>query len=170
MLSVGTVFLYGTNGICRVDEIRKEKVRGQEQDYYILTPVFSQGSTIHVPVNSGYLRAKMRTILTPEQALDLAQRASAEPVEWIADDNERGNRFRQIIADCDRLELVRMLKSIYSRRKELSAIGRRLHAADETAWRTAEKIVREEMAVVLKLEPENVMTYLFEREKTAAIH
>ncbi len=167
MLSIGTVFLYGTNGVCRVDEIRREKIRGEEQDYYILTPLFTRGSTIHIPVDSAYLREKMRPILTPEQARELAQRAPYEPTEWIADDTERGNRFRQIIADCDRRELIRMPKTIYCRRRELSAIGRRLHSADENAWRSAEKIVREEMAHVLHLEPEKVMSFLFEREETA---
>ncbi len=167
MLSIGTVFLYGTNGVCRVDEIRREKIRGEEQDYYILTPLFSRTSTIHIPVNSAYLREKMRPILTPEQARELAQRAPYEPTEWIADDAERGDRFRRIIAECDRRELIRMLKTIYTHRRELIAIGRRLHSADEIAWRYAEKIVREEMAHVLKLEPEKVMAYLFERDQAA---
>ena len=58
-----------------------------------------------------------------------------------------------------------MLKTIYCRRKELMATGRRLHSADEAAWHSAEKIIREEMALVLQLEPECVMEYLFgERE------
>ncbi len=162
MLAIGTEFLYGTNGVCRVDEVRREKIRGQEQDYYILTPLFSRGSTIHIPVDSPFLKEKMRPLITPAQARELARRASEEPAEWIADDNQRGEEFRRIIEDCDRTELVRMLKSIYCRRTELTARGRRLHAADENVWRTAEKIVREEISTVLGMDPSQVMPFLFE--------
>jgi len=165
MLTVGTVFLYGENGVCRVEEIRRETVRGQEGDYYILKPLYNGRSTIHVPVDSAFLKRKMRRILTESEARELARTAPQETVEWIPNDAERETYFRKVLTDCDRRELIRMLKTIYCRRKELTAIGRRLHTADEAAWHSAEKIVREEMALVLRLEPDEVMNFLFAQQE-----
>ena len=168
MLTIGTIFLYGENGVCRVEDIRRETFHGQEREYYVLKPVYNGSSTIHVPVDSPVLKERMRPILTQEEVLELAQCAPQQEAYWISNDAQRGEHFKEILSECNRLEILRMLKSVHLHRRELISNGRHLRAADENVMRRAEKIVREEVALVMDMNPDEVMTYLFENEQRPA--
>lgn len=162
MLPTGSIFLYGDSGVCRVQEIRRERFKNRgEQDYYILKPVYRADATLHVPADGDVFARRMRPLLTRDEAQSLVREIPALEPDWISDDKARAEHFRQVISDCDRRELLRMVKTVYHRRRELLAMGRRLHSVDEALWHSAEKIVREEMAFVLDMEPDGVLKALF---------
>ena len=162
MLSTGSVFLYGDSGVCRVQEIRRERFKNRgEQDYYILKPVYRPNATLHVPADGDIFARRMRPLLTRDEAQALVQDLPGLETDWISDDKARAEHFRQVISDCDRRELLRMVKTVYRRRRELLAMGRRLHSVDEALWHSAEKIVSEEIAFVLEKEPDGVLKELF---------
>lgn len=59
MYSVGQTVLYGSNGICNIEEITTKEISGMSIDYYVLKPLYSQNSTLFVPVNNEKLVSKI---------------------------------------------------------------------------------------------------------------
>ena len=55
MYQAGDYIVYGTSGVCRVDEIKPSPFEGEEgRQYYTLTPVTGT-ETIYIPVDSPVL-------------------------------------------------------------------------------------------------------------------
>ncbi len=155
--------LYGAEGVCRIAEISEQDFMGRRAKYYVLRPVYHAGSTIFVPVETETLVAKMRRILSPEEIRELIKTMPDEAVFWIDNDNERRERYREIIGRGDRAQLVGLIKALYHRHEEQQAKGRKLHAADERFLHDAEKILYEEFAHVLKIKRDEVLPFILEQ-------
>ena len=121
--------MYGSSGICRVTDIRKEKMGGIEREYYILKPAYDENSKVYVPVDSENLHKKIKNVLSPEEIY----------------------------------ELIKMIKSIHKRSEQLSESGRKLGNADRTAMKRAEKLLHEEFAMVLNIEPDKVIPFIMKQ-------
>jgi CarD family transcriptional regulator len=111
----------------------------------------------------------MRKLLTPDEVRALADTAPEAEPYWIANDIQRGEHFRKVLSECDRCELIRLLKSLHTRRQELSGCGRHLRTADQNIMKRAEKIVREEVSLVMHIDPDDVMPYLFEGRSASSL-
>jgi len=162
MLSIGEIFLYGENGVCRVEDIRSETFHKQEQTYYIIRPLSSASQTIHIPVDSTFFKNKMRRIISPDEIKELARDIGCTKPYWIDNDNERGQHFRQVLSECDRRSILHLLKSIHAHKEELTESGKKLRASDEAIAKRAEKIICEEVSIVMNIDPEEVFPFLFE--------
>ena len=81
MYQAGDYIVYGTSGVCRVDEIKPSPFEGEEgRQYYTLTPVTGT-ETIYIPVDS------------PEEAL--AEKISLrEVIETLPEQDRQLIRLR----------------------------------------------------------------------------
>ena len=52
--------------------------------------------------------------------------------------NERKERYRNILANGDHLELIKMIKAICAHKTQREAEGKRLHMSDERLFKDAE--------------------------------
>ena len=52
MYKIGDIFLYGSNGVCKITDIKSEKFARETKTYYILSPFFDSKETIFVPVDN----------------------------------------------------------------------------------------------------------------------
>ena len=70
MYKVGDLILYGSTGVCRVDDITHDVPgrEGQDQLYYVLTPLY-QDFTIYVPTDT--TKVFMRPIISRDEAEEL---------------------------------------------------------------------------------------------------
>ena len=67
MFSVGDYVVCGNKGVCRVDQISPLDISGaSSEDYYILKPVYSPGSTVYISMESAV--EKLRAVLTKKEA------------------------------------------------------------------------------------------------------
>jgi len=90
-----------------------------------------------------------------------------EKANWIANENERKNMYRDIISKGNHTELIKMIKAIFIEKREKESEGKRLHASDERFLKEAEQILYGEFQYVLNLNEDELMNYIFERiEKT----
>ena len=166
---VGTIYqvddtvLYGTNGVCRVAEIVPKNFGGKITEYYVLRPIRNSHNTIYVPVQNQALASKMRRVLSPEEIYALIQAMPEVNALWYEDENERKEKFREIITRGDRQELIRVMKALYLHQREQQARGKKLHLADERFFKEAEKMLYEEFAIVLNMEPEQVVPLILEQ-------
>jgi len=161
MFEIGAYVVYGSQGVCRIEDIRRENLTGEPKDYYILTPADDPKMTVYVPVDASALTVQMHALLSPAQLDALILDGSRDDtLEWVNDPRQRNDLFKGILSSGDRRMLFRMLRTIHERREAQLAAGRKLYAADELAFERAEKLLHGEIAVILKIQPDEVRDYI----------
>ena len=163
MFNEGDTVIYGMQGVCRIEGKEIRAVRGQYIEYYILKPVFDQDSTIYVPSKSEKWTAKMRPVMDRKEVEDLISLMPDEKTSWIEDDNERKTVFQNILSNGDRTEIMKMIKSIFLHRIKQEERGKRLHQVDEVVLDRAERLLYEEFAYVLNIDPKEVLPLISSR-------
>ena len=165
MYQAGETVFYGTEGVCRVVEIREMKVGGEMADYYVLRPIYREGTTVFVPLKNELLVSRMRPLLTRDRIDRMIDEVNEEDKDWIEDASERKAEFQRILLSADRRELLSMVRVLYLRRLNLQTCGKRLRSNDEQMLRDAEKLLDEEFSVVLHIRPREVSEYIRNRVK-----
>lgn len=158
----GDTVIYGVNGVCAVDELRHEApMEGAEARlYYILRPLEGRGMTISVPADCDRLTAKLRPVLSRAEIDGLLASVREEAMDWIDDRHERADRLRVILSGGVHKELLMLIRCIYERRIQLAACGKKLNSSDEDTLKNAERLVREEFAYSLAIDPSDVGGYI----------
>ena len=156
MLSVGKKVLYGTNGVCTVEDITVKRIGGADIEYFVLKPVCSAASTLFVPTKNTALLQKIRDISSPEQLRDILDNPP-ETGEWNDNKIERSEEFKNIISAADCKKLVALIRLILNHEKEQQNAGKHLHLSDERFLKEAEKMVTEEFSLVLGIDRDEVL-------------
>ena len=106
MFKIGDAVVYGSSGVCMIDDIRNEYFLGEQALYYILTPVYSKGSTIFCPVNNDKL--PIRAVRSKDELLSSLSSDTADTDEWIVNDQKRHEHFSAVLRTSDSGKLARM--------------------------------------------------------------
>lgn len=159
MYKVDEVVLYGSNGVCRIKEISKQKIAGTAMEYYVLKPLFSQVSTLFVPTGNEKLVSKMRYVLPEEKIRGIIDNLTEAPA-WISDKNERFDFCKETIASCDFEAVVNLIRMLRFHEKEQNNKGKHLHISDERFLREAEKMACDEISVALNIERSEIIQML----------
>ncbi len=165
MFNVGEFIVYGTSGVCKVEEVTTMDMEGVPKDrlYYILKPVYNSKSTIMTPVDN--TKVVMRSVMTKEEVDNLIDDMETVETESINDDKKRGERCKSVLASCETRELVCMIKSLYNRNQRRIAQGKKLTSGDERYFHMAEDTLYGEMAVTLNIDKSEVPGYISRRIK-----
>ena len=158
----GSRVVYGTNGICLVEDIRPVSFDydSKEKMYYILKPLSSPSSTIFVPLENKALGSRLREIMTREEIDSLILDMGDKEIKWDKDRRVRNEIFHKILSGGVREELLLMIRCINDKKQELTSEGKHLPATDSNTLKTAERLVEEEFSYVLDIIPENVGAYI----------
>ena len=162
MFSINDVVMYGSNGICRITSIEKRNLTGKAVEYLILCPVYNDKNTYYVPADNDELLKKLQRICTREEVDDLIRHIKDEKAEWIENENVRKEEYGRIIKSGNRHEIIKLLNTLYLRRKQLAANKKRLRTFDESLFDIAENMIFEEFAYVLGIDLEDVGKYIQE--------
>lgn len=103
----------------------------------------------------------MRRILSKEEIHELVNTMNNEDPVWIADENERREKFREILASGERSALIQMIKAIWIQKQKREAEGKKLHMSDERFFKDAEQLLYDEFQYVLEINKEELISYLF---------
>ena len=164
MFQVDDVIVYGVQGVCKIADTEEKTVNGVKKTYFVLKPVSDGGATIFVPTDNEHVLKKMRRLLTKEEIHQLIRSMPEENPQWIANENERKERYKHILVKGDHLELIKLIKAIYAHKTEREAEGKRLHMSDERFFKDAEQILYNEFQYVLNLKSkEDLIAYIFEQ-------
>lgn len=120
-----------------------------------------KGSTVFAPVDSQKL--PLRRILSREEALALIDEMQEIAVLGITEERKREETYKNALKTCDCKKLVSLIKTIYQRKQEREAKGKRLTAADSRYFRTAEHALYDELAAALETESEKIRDYIIEK-------
>lgn len=162
MFNVNDAVLYGVHGVCRIIEIQNQNFGGKDSLYYVLKPVYNDFSTFFVPVDNENLTSKMKKVLSPQEIHNIIHSMPQEDLIWIDDDAERKEKYNEILKSGDRTGLVRIIKTLYFRQKQLKENRKKLHMADERFMKEAEKMLYEEFAYVLNIDQDQVIPFIAE--------
>lgn len=164
MFQVNDVIIYAGQGVCKIVSIEEKTISGKKKQYFVLKPVNDEGSTIYAPTDHEQVLKKMRRLLSEEEIIKLIDSIPDERADWIKNDNDRKDCYKRILASGNHAELIGMIKSIYARKKEREAEGKRLYTMDETFFKEAEKILYHELQYVLKLkDKDELLQYMISR-------
>ena len=160
MYERGDVVLYSAHGVCRITDIANKTMAGETAEYYVLQPVYEQGSTLFLPTGNEKLTAKMRRMPSAEELQALIRSLPDEPPLWMEDENARRERYREVISDGDCRELMRLIRTLYLQRKKQQERGKHLRLSDERFLKEAERMLHDEFALVFHLDRNEVEAFI----------
>lgn len=160
MFKKGEYVVCGNKGVCLVEDITTLNISGvdKERKYYILKPVYMTGSTVYVPVDAA--KESIRRILSSEEAKELIHVIPDIPLITITNDKMLEQEYRGCIRSNNCKEWIRIIKTIYLRKKKRIEAGRKVTAVDAKYFRLAEDNLYGELAIALNMPREEVGNYI----------
>lgn len=152
--------MYGIHGVCTIVGTQMRSVDRKKVEYFILEPLDQPGSRFYVPTQNQAALSKLRKLLSQQELKDLLHSQQVRQDVWIPDENQRKQRYRELITGADRAALLCMIRSLHQHKKEQIAAGRKFHLCDENFLRDAQKLLSSEFSVVLGIAPEAVSEYV----------
>lgn len=160
MFQVGDQVVYGMHGVCVISGVEERTIDRKAIQYFVLTPVERTDAQYYVPMHNEAALSKMRPVITKEELNDMLESDAVTQDSWIADENLRKQRYKELITGGDRVALVQMVRSLHQHKKMQYAAGRKFHLCDENFLRDAEKLLGSEFSLVLQMSQEEVGAYM----------
>ncbi|WP_313584698.1 CarD family transcriptional regulator [Lacrimispora sp.] len=163
MINIGDIIIYGSHGICKVTGLQDMCIDEKIRPYYVLKPVYHTASTVYVSAISDRRKTEIRHILSADEIFSVVKKMSGKDFTWIKDNRKRKEIYGQILADGNRSELLKMIKTLHWHKQELKNISkdRKLQNSDEDFLKYAEKTLCEEFAYVLNIKREEVIPFIY---------
>lgn len=157
---IDDLIIYGSSGVCIVRDICVPDMFDIDttEKYYILEPVYLKGSTIYSPVDNS--TTIMRKIITKEEARELINQIPFTEPYWNINDKKREEQYKNAIRTYDCYEWMRIIKTLYQRKQELSEQKKRLGQIDERYLHMAEDLLYAELSIPLEITREEVESYI----------
>ena len=129
-----------------------------ERLYYIFRPGGETEGKIFTPVEGG--KQVLRGIISKEEAEKLIDEIPS--IETLSIENEkfREDSYKKCIRTCECRDLLRIIKTIYLRKRARKEAGRKETAVDARYFRIAEDHLYGVLAVALDMSRENVESYI----------
>lgn len=165
MFETGDYVVYGNSGICQVMGVTTMDMAGIPKDrlYYILRPDGQAEGKIFTPVDNK--KMIIRKVMSREEAEELIESIPDIDVLAIADDKLREEKYKACIKSCECREMIRMIKTIYLRKKDRMAHGKKVTATDERYLKMAEENLYSELSMLLGVPKNKMESYISARMK-----
>ena len=150
-----------SNGVCRIEEIGPLAGMGKSaagRSYYTLRPCFDDAARIYVPVDGD--DNALRFALGRDEVKQLMDEIEDLDQINISDEKKREAEYKNAVNSKDPRKLIRIIKTMYFRRKARIESGKKSTAIDERYFRIAENRLYEEMALALSVDRDEVKEYI----------
>ncbi len=163
MFAVGEYIVYGTNGICRVEEICSSPFDATDtRTYYLLVPLNNpMSSTIYTPIDNE--RVPMRRLMTREEVEKFITVMPDIELLSVPVEKQRREIYRATIGALRPEGYVSVMKTVERRREQLAAAHKHFPVSDMEYGRLAKHLLYSEIALVLGMEERCVEAYIAER-------
>ncbi|MBQ7353018.1 MAG: CarD family transcriptional regulator [Clostridia bacterium] len=161
MLKIGSLVIYGVEGVCQISEIVSQSFAGssEKKDYYVMIPVHNSSSKLYVPVDNEKLASKIKQLLTYDEIIELIEKCSKNN-EWIADNKLRSKYYKEVMASYDREKIFSLARILYLAKSGKIPEVKKLYVMDEDVLRKTSHILYSEFSYVVELEYENVLPFI----------
>ena len=164
MFQPGELLVYGTTGVCRVEEITTPDLTRSDRgrQYYLLKPLYQDG-VIYAPVDSE--KVPVRPAISREEAeslIDLipsirAEGCHAPTLQALT------QHYQSVVRSHDCKNLLELMMSIYLKQRQAESQKRRLGMVDERYMKQAERLLYGELSAALGIPLEEVQPYIARR-------
>ena len=163
MFEVGEYVVYGSKGVCQVEDITHIDISGADRNrlYYVLAPAGDTNGRVYAPTDNP--KITMRRVITREEAGRLIEDFPTIELLWVPDDKQREAKYKEAMRTCDYRAWVSIVKTLYLRKKERIAQGKKVTTLDERYMKAAENELYSELALTLGVPREQVEEYLKEK-------
>lgn len=163
MFEKGDYIIYGNAGVCRVEGVTTMDMAGIPKDrlYYILHPEGKPESKLFIPVDKP--RSVVRKLISKAEAEELIDDIPDIEILDIVSDKLREERYKECIRSCDSRELIRIIKTIYLRKKKRMEQGKKATNIDESYLKLAEEKLYSELSVLLGIQKSDMENYITAR-------
>lgn len=162
MFRENDVVVYGNRGVFRVINVGKLSMGVADKDriYYTLCPVYQPETVIYVPVDNQ--KIIMRLVVSKEEAKKLVLEIPEIETAWITNEREREQQYKEVLRSGDCRELIKIIKTLYQRKRSRIQKGKKAMAVDERYFRQAEDRLYEELAFALEVGKDRIQAYIRE--------
>ncbi|MCD8019626.1 MAG: CarD family transcriptional regulator [Clostridiales bacterium] len=161
MFQKGEFIIYGSNGVCEVQDYMNVEGEKNQRTYYVLAPARSKGSTIFSPIDNK--KVFMRKVMSKDEAKALIKKIPEYEDIVIQDNRTQEQQYKQILQSCDCKDSLRLVKALYARKKKREAAGRRITAVDEKYLLLAKDNLVNELSIALDMDVDDVDKILEEK-------
>ena len=163
MLEKGDYVVYGTKGVCQVEEITELDMKGTAEGrlYYVRRRCFQKGSTIFTPVDNE--KTAIRAVMSRKEADALVDGLAGIETLKESSDKEREKQYREAIRSTDPRQWVQIIKTSYLRGQERKVQGKKVTTVDERYFHAAEEQLHEELSIALGVPKEEIKDYIGRR-------
>ena len=143
-----------------VEEITTLDIAGvdKKREYYILKPLYLSSSTVYIPVDTA--EGSMRKVLAHEEAESLIRQIPEIPLITIANDKLLEQEYKNCLKACNCQELIRIIKTIYLRKRAREEAGRKETAVDARYFSESQRDQLYGELAVDWISRENVESYI----------
>ena len=160
MYKINDAVVYASYGVCMIKAVETRNFSGENTEYYVLQPLHDSRNTFYIPVENDSLKNKMKKVYTREEVNELIKAMPEKDFIWIENNAERKEKYRKILENGNRDELVRLIKTLYIKNTELNKQNKKLLSVDEHFLHDAENILYDEFAYALEIPKDEVLPYI----------
>lgn len=163
MFKVGDFIMYGAKGACRIKDITELDwdVAEKGRKYYVIEPVF-KGDLFYVPVGND--KVYIRPVMSKEEVLSLIDSMPEVKTEKqkVRSLQQLARLYQTAIDSHEAADLVKLTKSIHMKEKTAQGQNKKLGQLDISYLEHAENLLFGEIAVVLDIPRESVVSFITE--------
>lgn len=163
VLQIGSQVVYGIHGVCCIIDTEVRRIDRKNVEYFVLEPKEQPGSRFYVPAHNPSALSKLRPVLNREELDALLASEETHRDCWIADENQRKQKYRELINHADRGALISMIRALNQHKENQISAGRKFHLCDENFLRDAQKVLCSEFSMVLGIPQSEVAAYIEEK-------
>ena len=160
MYEIGALIIYGSEGVCQVQDIGSPNIPAinPERTYYTLNPIYREG-VIYTPVDS---RVFMRPVISKVDAERLVEEIPTISETPCEEKNLRflAEHYDKFLQSHNCADLVQLIKSLYQKKQRAALAGKKPGAVDERYMKRAEELLYGELAAVLEISRETVLSFI----------
>lgn len=163
MFQINEYVVYGGSGVCKVNKIGNLDISGIDKDksYYTLEPLYSKGSIVYTPIDNS--RVIMRKILSKDEAWELINDIPNIETIWGTDEKKIEEVYKDAMKKYDCREWIKIIKTLYLRKQDRIAQGKKGTSTDERYLRMAEDNLFGELAIPLEMPKDKVEDFIVAR-------
>lgn len=151
----GTLVVYGNLGVHEIEAVGPQSFCGEPaREYYTLRPWFSDShDRSYIPTAK---EGVLRPVSSPEKVSACLEQIRNEPLPAAAPANQTvlAEHYQAMIHTNDFYEYLKLFRELARKQSAQRSKGRKVNAMDAYFYQMAERVLREELAVVFHETPE----------------
>jgi len=156
MFDIGAYVVKAGEGVCRIDSRVELRIPGGDGSapYFLLVPLSDPKIRVYLPVTGEH--SDVRAVMSADEAEALIRKIPELMPLQVENEKIRETAYRDAVRSCDPERTVGVLKTLFARRRERTAAGKKPTALDERYLAAAEKALYSEIGFVLSLKNEEI--------------